>query len=193
MAKATKQLNQENKLVKAHARNLRIAPRKLRLVTNLIKQMPVEKALIQLQFLNKKGAPMVDKLIRSAIANAVNNFSLRAEDLFVQSLTCDQGPVMMRYMPRARGSASPIRRKTSHLHVVLENRPSKAKKSSQLQKILKAKQTEDESSKQDKENPEAKRLDTEKARPAVAPKSSEKTKANTVQQKRRLFNRRTGE
>ncbi len=192
MAKEQDKATIKEQVVKASARNLRIAPRKLRLMTNLVQRMPVADALVQLQFQNKKAAPLVDKLLRSAIANAVNNFSLKAEDLYVESLTCDQGPVMMRYMPRARGSASPIRRKTSHLNVVLISRPSKKAKARGL-KILGIKKSEAEKKSLEKSSPETSQLDSSKPTAPLTPKSSEKIKGNTVQQKRRLFNRRTGE
>lgn len=190
-----KELTKENKakpvLVVAHARNLRVAPRKLRLVTNLVKRTRVENALTQLEFLNKKGAPMVSKLLRSAVANAVNNFSLKAEDLVIESITCDQGPVMMRYMPRARGSASPIRRKTSHLHVTLVSVPAKKKSKAAVRTV--AAKKGDAEAKKHVEHAEAETIqDSSKAKPLQA-KPSELRKANTVQQKRRLFNRKSGE
>ncbi len=116
-------------LVRAHARNLRISPRKLRLVTNLVKNMRVGDALVQLQFTNKKGAPMIAKLLQSAVANAEHNFSLNRDGLFIKSITCDMGPVLQRAFPRARGSAFVIRRKMSHVNLVLEEKDVKRKKS----------------------------------------------------------------
>jgi large subunit ribosomal protein L22 len=115
-------------LVKAHARSLRIAPRKMRLVTNLVKDMRLADAMTQLQFTNKKGAKMLQKLLQSAAANAENNFSLNRDGLFIKTITCDMGPVLKRSFPRARGSAFMIRRKMSHVNVILEERPVKAKK-----------------------------------------------------------------
>ena len=115
-------------LVKAHARSLRISPRKMRLVTNLVKNMRVNDALTQLQFTNKKAAQMVTKLLQSAAANAENNFSLNRDTLFIKEITCDMGPVMKRSFPRARGSAFMIKRKLSHVNVILEERAVKAKK-----------------------------------------------------------------
>lgn len=115
-------------LVKAHARSLRISPRKMRLVTNLVKDMRLNDALTQLQFTNKKAAQMVTKLLQSAAANAENNFSLNRDGLFIKEITCDMGPVMKRSFPRARGSAFMIRRKLSHVNVILEERAVKVKK-----------------------------------------------------------------
>lgn len=118
---------QVNKTAKAKARNLRVSPRKMRLVTNLVNGMKVDEAVTQLQFANKKAAPMVIKLLQSAVANAVNNFSLNRDSLYIKEITTDMGPVMKRSRPRARGSAFLIRRKMSHVNVVLEERPVKAK------------------------------------------------------------------
>ncbi len=129
MAEKTAQLNTEQKpLVRAHARSLRIAPRKMRLVTNLVKNMRLNDALTQLQFTNKKGAKMLQKLLQSAAANAEHNFSLSRDGLFIKTITCDMGTVMKRSFPRARGSAFMIRHKLSHVNVILEERVVKAKK-----------------------------------------------------------------
>jgi large subunit ribosomal protein L22 len=128
---------QPKKTVKAHARNLRISPRKIRLVTNLVKNMRVADALVQLQFTNKKGADMVAKLLRSAAANGENNFSMNRDQLYIQSITTDMGPVLQRSFPRARGSAFIIRRKMAHVNVVLEERGGKAKTAAKVPKTTK--------------------------------------------------------
>lgn len=137
MAEKTVQQNKKQ-LVKASARNLRISPRKLRLVTNLVRNMRVNDALVQLQFTNKKGAEMVSKLLQSAAANAENNFSMNRDSLFIQTITCDMGPVLMRSFPRARGSAFIIRRKMAHCNVVLEERAAKPKATA-VKPVVKAK------------------------------------------------------
>lgn len=115
-------------LVRAHARSLRISPRKMRLVTNLVKNMRLNDAMTQLQFTNKKAAKMLQKLLQSAAANAEHNFSLNRDGLFIKTITCDMGAVLKRSFPRARGSAFMIRHKLSHVNVVLEERAVKAKK-----------------------------------------------------------------
>lgn len=115
-------------LVRAHARSLHIAPRKMRLVTNLVKNMRYSDAMTQLSFTNKKGAKMLQKLLQSAAANAEHNFSLNRDTLFIKELTCDMGPMLKRSFPRARGSAFMIRRKMSHVNVILEERAVKATK-----------------------------------------------------------------
>lgn len=139
MADKTAQLNKKTgkatavqpvakQLVRAHARRLRIAPRKMRLVTNLVRNMRVNDAMTQLQFVNKKGAKMLQKLLQSAQANAENNFSLNRDNMFIKEITTDMGSELKRSFPRARGSASIIRRKMSHVNVVLEERDVKPKK-----------------------------------------------------------------
>lgn len=127
MAEAQSQPN--TKFVTASAKGLHISPRKMRLVTNMVKGMRAVDAMTQLQFVNKKGAPYMDRLIRSAIANAENNFSLPAENLYIKTVTCNMGQTMKRFFPRARGSAFVIRRKLSAVNLVLEERPGLAKKS----------------------------------------------------------------
>lgn len=105
--------------VKAKLRFLRISPRKVRLVVDTIRGLDVEKALTSLSFLKKKAAKPVTKLLMSAIANAENNFSLSKENLYIEKVTVDQGPTYKRWMPRAYGRATTIRKKTSHVSVVL--------------------------------------------------------------------------
>jgi large subunit ribosomal protein L22 len=118
--------------VKAKLKFLRMSPTKIRLVANLITKMPVEKALNQLQFINKLASGPVACLIKSAIANAEHNFELDKDNLFIKELTVNQGPTLKRSMPRAHGRATPIRKRTSHVNLTLaEIKPSgvvKAKK-----------------------------------------------------------------
>ncbi|MCC7356617.1 MAG: 50S ribosomal protein L22 [Candidatus Doudnabacteria bacterium] len=187
MAQATEKLNTAEKAtalktVTAYARNLHIAPRKVRLVTNLVNGMPVATAITQLQFTNKKAAPMVVKAIKSAIANAEHNFSMKADDLFIKTITCDMGAVMKRYFPRARGSAFVIRRKTSHINVTLEERPgTKLKK----KPTLAPKQTEEKEKKAIVQPEVSKPVLKDEAMPAEVGKAREVTKMNDVQNKRR--------
>ncbi len=105
--------------VKAKAKFIRMSPTKIRLVANLIKKMPVEKALDQLQFINKLASGPVANLIKSAMANAEHNFELEKGNLFIKELTVNQGPTLKRSMPRAHGRATPIRKRTSHINLIL--------------------------------------------------------------------------
>ena len=105
--------------VKAKAKFIRMSPTKIRLVANLVQKMPVDKALDQLRFINKLAAGPVTKLIKSAIANAEHNFELAKDNLFIKELTVNQGPTLKRSMPRAHGRATPIRKRSSHINLVL--------------------------------------------------------------------------
>ncbi len=105
--------------MKAILKNYRQAPRKVRLVANLIKGKRVDEAKTELTFLPKRGAKAFLDLIESAVANAKNNFKIEPENLFIKDIRVDKGIVLKRFMPRARGSASRINKRTSHLLVIL--------------------------------------------------------------------------
>lgn len=105
--------------VKAFARGIHISPKKVRLVSNLVKDLPVSDAMIQLDFLTKKSARPLKKLVVQAIANAKHNYQIEENLLYIKTLRIDGGPVFFRYQPRARGRASPIRKRTSHISLVL--------------------------------------------------------------------------
>lgn len=105
--------------VKAKLRYTRMAPRKIRLVADVVRGKNVNEAIKALAFLNKKAAPIVKKLIRSAIANAEQKKTVDVDNLFIKLITVDQGPTMKRFMPRAQGRASEIRKKTSHINLIL--------------------------------------------------------------------------
>lgn len=190
MGQAKAPTTESKRLVAAHARDLRIAPRKIRLVTNLLKGMHVGDALVQLQHLNKKGAPIVAKLIKSAVANAQNNFSLNPESLYIKSITTDMGRMLKRYFPRARGSAFVIRRKMSHVHIVLEERGKASKrKFSFLKKADKPETAVSVDQQEASQTHPAKTL----GKKSQVGKTEEQVKKNKVQNKRRLFNRKAGE
>lgn len=105
---------------KVRLRNLRIAPRKLRLVADLIRGKSVEEAQAILGFVTKKGTGPLLKLLKSAIANAKNNFQLQEANLFISKILVDEGPKYKRWRARARGSANEIQKKTSHITLVLD-------------------------------------------------------------------------
>jgi len=98
---------------------LRIGPRKVRLVADLIRGRDVTRAVNALSLLNKKSAAPMLKLLNSAIANAKHNFQVEKENLRISKITVDGGPVLKRSMPRAHGRATPIRERTSHINLVL--------------------------------------------------------------------------
>ena len=104
---------------KAHLRYLRTAPRKVRLVARALRGKSAKEAETALRFMVKKSAEPMLKLLRSAVANAKHNFNIPQEKLFVKNITVDKGPILKRSMPRARGSASPIHKHTSHISIIL--------------------------------------------------------------------------
>ncbi len=101
--------------VRAKAKFIRISPKKVRLVADLVREMKTDKAIAQLNFTNKKATKPIKKLIDSAIANATNNYNLDKNNLFVKEVWIDEGPTLHRWMPRAHGRATPIRKRTSHI------------------------------------------------------------------------------
>ena len=103
----------------ATLRYLRIAPRKVRSVADLVKGLTVNEAEAQLIVQRRRPAKSILKLLRSAVANAKNNAKLDPNHLFIQSIRVDGGPMLKRYLPRARGSASPIEKKMSHITITL--------------------------------------------------------------------------
>jgi len=108
--------------VTAKLRHLRIAPRKVRLVAEVIRGLDVEAAEKQLGFINKRAARPMLKLLNSAVANGVNNFKLKKDNLFISELRVDEGPTLKRWTPRAFGRASAIHKRTSHITIILDER-----------------------------------------------------------------------
>lgn len=106
---------------------LRMSPRKVRLVVDVVRGLRVNDALTHLQFMPKAAAKPVWKLLKSAIANAEHNQQLNAADLWVKTAYVDGGPVLKRSHPRAHGRAAPIRKRTSHIMLVLDTEPPKMK------------------------------------------------------------------
>jgi len=103
--------------VTATAKYVRISPRKVRLVANVIIGRPVEEAAAILRFMPNAAARDVAKVLRSATANAENNFNLTADDLRVVSAVANEGPTLKRIRPRAQGRAFQILKRTSHISV----------------------------------------------------------------------------
>lgn len=122
---------------KFHLNNLRIAPRKVRLIAGLIKKLSVAEAETQLMFNRKRAAVSVLKLLKSGVASAANNFSLSPDSLYVFNIFVDQGPTLKRFRARAFGRAGAIQKKTSHITLVLEEREGLAKKK-RIKKTVKA-------------------------------------------------------
>ncbi len=110
---------------KAVARYIRMSPRKVRQVVDLIRGKSVEEAINLLHFTPKRGSGPVEKVLRSAVANAMNkeeSSKLDPEDLFVKKIYVDEGPTMRRYNPGPMGRASLIRKRFCHISVVVSDR-----------------------------------------------------------------------
>ncbi len=106
--------------VKAVAKYVRISPRKVRLVIGLVRGKRVDESLNILQFTPKRAAHIVRKLIKSAIANAEQKPDVDIDNLYIKYIYADEGPTLKRYRARALGRAVRIRRRTSHITVVLD-------------------------------------------------------------------------
>ncbi len=104
---------------KAIAKTVRIAPRKVRLVVDLIRGKKVGEAVSILRLTPKGSSLAVEKVLRSAAANAVNNYEMNKDLLYIKEAFVNEGPTMKRYLPRAKGSADQILKRTSHITVVL--------------------------------------------------------------------------
>jgi len=106
----------------AHARYIRLAPRKVQLVLDLIRGKAVGDAIAILRHTPKSSSPVVEKLLNSAIANAENNFSLDPNNLVISQAYANQGPTLKRFRPRAMGRASRINKRTSHITIVVSEK-----------------------------------------------------------------------
>lgn len=104
---------------KAMARTVRVSPRKTRLVLDTIRGKNVADAIATLTFTPNKAAGIILSVLNSAIANAENNFGLEKANLVVSQCFANEGPTMKRFRPRAKGSASPINKRTAHITVVV--------------------------------------------------------------------------
>lgn len=107
---------------KASVRTVRIAPRKVRLVVDLIRGKKIGEAVAILRLTPKAASPVVEKLLKSAIANAEHNYDMNVEDLIVSEVFVDEGPTMKRFRPRAQGRASAINKRTSHITLVVSEK-----------------------------------------------------------------------
>ena len=162
--------------VRAKARYVRVSPRKVRLVLDAVRNLNPEKAVIHLSLMPQKAARPVRKLISSAIANAENNFKLNKGDLQIKSLVADEGPTLKRWRPRAFGRAAMIRKRTSHISVILTDGKEEAVEKKEVKKDVQVKADE----KKDKEVVEKKTT-----------KKPENTKKKTVKEDKKLPKKET--
>jgi large subunit ribosomal protein L22 len=108
--------------IHAAAKFVRISPRKMRLLMDQVRGRKIEEAIDILSFAPQRGAHILKKLINSAVANAEQNSDVDVDSLHIKRVYADEGPTLKRWMPRALGRASKIRKRTSHLTVILEER-----------------------------------------------------------------------
>ena len=109
---------------RAIQRYVRITPRKCNQVLELIRGQSVEQAQITLQFTPKMGARIVQKVLKSAVANALHVGKVRLEDLYVKEAVVGAGPTLKRWLPRAQGRATPLLKRTSHVSVIVATKES---------------------------------------------------------------------
>jgi large subunit ribosomal protein L22 len=108
--------------VRAMARTLRMSHRKVQLVVQTIRGLPAQQALADLQFAPQAAAREVWKVVRSAVANAENNYGLDPATLVITKAVADMGPGQgMRYRPKARGQAGPMKKRTTHVTVIVDD------------------------------------------------------------------------
>ncbi len=154
--------------VQAIHRNARMSPRKVRLVASLLSGMPVQQAVTQLNYMPGKASGVLLSVLQSAIANATHNHQMSEKTLIIERIYIDEGLVMKRFMPRSKGMANPILKRTSHIKVVLtgdegaKKAPKKASKKDAIATIspdeyVTQQQKASEEEKKEAEKPSAKR------------------------------------
>ncbi len=176
-------------MITAKLKHLRTSPRKVRLVVDLIRGLDVIVAENQLKFLPKRSAEPVLILLKSAIANALNDFNAVKENLFISKITVDQGPTLKRWMPRAMGRATPIMKRTSHLTIELESKEPLLKE----KEVKKEKELDVEKKDVDSLKEKSKPIEKEEDKSSVNHKSivPEKPYLTPSQSKKKLFSRQT--
>lgn len=136
--------------VKAVSKYNRISARKTRLVADMVRGQKASAAFSILKFTPKKAARLVEKTLKSAVANAENNFGMDKKDLVVSTILIDEGPTLKRHRPRARGMASAIRKRTAHVTIVVEGNEKPVKKLVEKEKVEKKQEEKTEKVKQEK-------------------------------------------
>lgn len=103
----------------AQSLNIRIAPRKVRLVADAIRNLPIDQALNRLLLIRKRGAPALYETVKSAIANALNNAKLDRNNLIIKKIEVSEGSRLKRYRPSTRGRVHPYKKRSSHIKIIL--------------------------------------------------------------------------
>lgn len=107
---------------KASVKTVRVAPRKVRLVLDLVRGKSISEAIAILDNTNKAASPIVKKLVLSACSNATHNYDMNEEALYIKEIRADEGPTLKRFQPRAQGRAFRINKRTSHISVIVAER-----------------------------------------------------------------------
>lgn len=167
--------------VKAKLNNLRISPRKVRLVADLVRGLDVDEALDQIGISYKRASSPMKKLISSAISNGENNLGIDRDNMYIESVLVDAGPSLKRWMPKAYGRASQILKRTTQIEITLAERvEGKGRKSQEeleeaRKKRMEAKMKREKELRKEAEEKEA------SAKKETAAKVSEKTKEKTTE------------
>ena len=164
--------------------NLRISPRKVRLVANSIVGMDANVALSHLKHVVKKTSTPLEKLIKSALANAENNFGLDKDNMFVSNVLVGEGARLKRWLPRAQGRATLILKRTSHIKLELEERIEGKNRKSKKQLEKERKEREEAREKMMKEETEAMEKELKEADEKVEKSPIKKSAPNTEVQKK---------
>ncbi|MBU1292011.1 50S ribosomal protein L22 [Patescibacteria group bacterium] len=182
-------------MITAKLRHLRISSRKVRLVVDLVRGLNVIEAEKQLKFLPKRAAEPVLKLLNSAVANALNNFKALKENLFIAKIMVDPGPTLKRWMPRAMGRATPLRKRTSHITIVLESKePLPVKKEIEKKEVKPVKKEDLKKDKSDLLEEVTQPIDQpieEKEEVKLKSPAPDKPYQTTSQSKKKFFSRQT--
>jgi len=170
----------------ATLKNLRMSPRKVRLVTDSVVGMDATAAMVHLRHVVKKTSGVLEKLLNSALANAENNFGLDKDNMFVSSIIVGGGASLKRWLPRAQGRATQILKRTSHIKLEIEERVEGKNRKSKQELEKERKQREEANAKMMKENAE----ELAKQEEAKPEETAEKTAAKKISPKKEIASRK---
>lgn len=178
--------------VKAKLNNLRISPRKVRLVADLVRGLDVEEALSQIETSYKRGSLPMKKLILSAVSNGENNLGIDRNNMYIFSILVDGGPSLKRWMPKAYGRAGQILKRTTQVEVTLEERvEGKGRKSQEELEEARKKRLEARMKKEKEMRKEAKEKEASIKSKETSDKASEKEKEKNLE-KSKVFEEKKG-
>ncbi len=174
--------------VRAKIKNLRIAPRKVRLVAEMIRKKSAEEARQILTFTTKKAAPAMLKLLNQAVAGAKTGFQIDEKNLYISRILVDEGPKYKRWMPRARGMATPIYKRTSHVTFILDE-TTKTGRQPSTKRVTKKQIRSEKTKKTVSQVSEKTEIAPKAAKPKFKPEREER-KPKTEKGIRRIFKRK---